>query len=105
MDKPNIISMSDHSNAKKEQAEKYEKILEGGYTRTIDEFKRVALPIEILKDIGMNAMENIRVSKWGDKVVISKIVPVCTFCNSPSVTRELHNKYACVSCVSTFLKE
>jgi len=72
-------------------------------TRNIDEFGRIALPLEARTALGMKQMQSLDIYLEDDSVVISKSTdkPSCILCGkSNTMLAELDNNLLCWGCIS-----
>lgn len=69
--------------------------------RKIDELGRVVLPIEFRKEIGLDENNStICLELHNGKIIISKAVPSCVFCNVAVELVKISGKCVCINCIS-----
>mgnify|MGYP000391839624 FL=1 len=72
-------------------------------TRNIDEFGRIALPMEARAALGMKQMQSLDIFLEDNFIVISKNIdkPSCSLCGkSNTMLAELDNNLLCWGCIS-----
>ena len=70
-----------------------------GIVRNIDELGRVVVPKEIRKKLGISNTDPVEIYIEGDKVILTKYLPVCHFCGSETMLRVFRGKNICEECV------
>ena len=75
-----------------------------GIVRNIDELGRVVVPKEIRKKLGIASTDPVEIYVEGDKIILTKYLPVCHFCGSYDGLTDLKGKNICSSCINE-LKE
>ena len=71
-----------------------------GIVRNIDELGRVVVPKEIRKKLGISNTDPVEIYIEGDKVILTKYLPVCHFCGSSEDISEFKEKNICASCIA-----
>ena len=71
-----------------------------GLTRSIDEVGRIVIPKEYRSMLKLNNKEDsLEISMEGDRIVLRKHIPACTFCMSAEGIVEYSGHKVCRSCV------
>lgn len=70
-----------------------------GIVRNIDELGRVVIPKEIRKKMDINDGDPMEIFVEGEKILISKYVPNCSFCGGEDGISEFKGKKICRSCL------
>ena len=76
-----------------------------GIVRNIDELGRIVIPKEIRKKFDIASADPIEIYVDGDKIILSKHRPFCTFCNSESEVVEFKGKKICRACLDEIKNE
>lgn len=71
-----------------------------GIVRNIDELGRVVVPKEIRKKLGISNTDPVEIYIEGEKVILTKYLPVCHFCGSSDGLIEYREKNICTACIS-----
>lgn len=53
-----------------------------GIIRSIDELGRIVIPKEIRKKLGIASTDPVEIYVDGEKIILAKYEPNCSFCNS-----------------------
>lgn len=77
---------------------------ETGIARPIDHMGRIVIPKEMRKRLSIFENDELGVSVEGNKIVLRKIIPGCTFCGSRSGLTALKDKYICAECKAELTK-
>ena len=70
-----------------------------GIVRNIDELGRVVVPKEIRKKLGISNTDPVEIYVEGDKIILTKYIPVCHFCGSSEGLTEYRDKNICAYCI------
>jgi transcriptional pleiotropic regulator of transition state genes len=74
-----------------------------GRTRRVDSLGRVVLPADLRHALGIREGDLMDVVVEDGHFVLSRHVPVCTFCGAREHLTEHAGKYACAACVSALV--
>ena len=69
-----------------------------GIVRKIDELGRVVIPMEMRRSMGIEDGDAFEIYVDDERIVLSKYVPFCAFCNSSDGLIEYHGKRICKAC-------
>ena len=72
-----------------------------GMVRQIDELGRIVLPIEIRKTMDLNPKDSLEIFVDGDRVVLQKYLPGCSFCGKVDDLTIYKGKLVCHECISS----
>ena len=75
-----------------------------GIIRKVDELGRIVLPIELRKTLDIKEKDSIEIFIDGDRIVLQKYQPACTFCGSADNIIYFSGKRVCAECIEK-LKE
>lgn len=70
-----------------------------GITRKIDELGRIVLPIELRRSLGLEVGDPLEIYVEGDRVILHKYAPSCTFCGSVRNVTLFKEKPLCEKCL------
>ena len=70
-----------------------------GIIRQVDEMGRFVLPKELRSQLDINFKDPLVIYTEGDKIILKKYVPCCTFCGSEETNILFNDKLICRSCV------
>jgi len=70
-----------------------------GIVRRVDELGRVVLPIELRKTMNIEKRDPLEIFVDGDKVVLKKYEPACTFCGNAKDVTFYKDKLICQKCM------
>ena len=71
-----------------------------GVVRKVDELGRIVLPKELRTILGIDVKDSIEIFTDGDKIVLQKYQPACTFCNNANDVIYFNGKRICAECVA-----
>ena len=71
-----------------------------GGVRKVDELGRIVLPKELRTILGIDVKDSIEIFTDGDKIVLQKYQPACTFCNNANDVIYFNGKRICAECVA-----
>jgi len=72
-----------------------------GIVRKIDDLGRMVIPIELRKTMKIDKKDPMEIFVDGEKIVLTKYEPACTFCGSADDTVEFKNKIICEECMTS----
>lgn len=70
-----------------------------GIVRKVDELGRVVLPIELRKTMNIDKRDPLEIFVDGDKVILKKYEPACTFCGNAKDVTFYKDKLICQKCM------
>ena len=71
-----------------------------GMSRKVDDLGRIVLPVELRRQLGIRAGDELDISVDGSMVLLSKIESRCVFCDSVDQLRGYREKQVCGNCVT-----
>lgn len=71
-----------------------------GMSRKVDDLGRIVLPVELRRQLGIRAGDELDISVDGSTVLLSKIESRCIFCDSLDQLRGYREKQVCGNCVT-----
>ena len=71
-----------------------------GMSRKVDDLGRIVLPVELRRQLGIRAGDELDISVDGSMVLLSKIESRCVFCDSLDQLRGYKEKQVCGNCVT-----
>ena len=74
-----------------------------GIVRNIDELGRIVVPKEIRKKLGIANTDPVEIYVEGDKIILTKYLPVCHFCSGSENIVEYKGKQICKSCIEELM--
>lgn len=74
-----------------------------GIVRNIDELGRIVVPKEIRKKLGIANTDPVEIYVDGDKIILTKYIPVCHFCSGSENIVEYKGKQICKSCIEELM--
>lgn len=69
-----------------------------GIVRKIDELGRVVIPMEMRRSMNIADGDSFEIFVDGDRIVLSKYVPLCIFCGGGDGLKEFGGKKICRKC-------
>ena len=69
-----------------------------GITRPVDALGRVVIPMEIRESFDINPKDLLDIYVEGDKIILTKYNPSCSFCGSDDEIIEFKGKKICIHC-------
>lgn len=75
-----------------------------GIVRKVDELGRVVVPIELRRNLGIGEKDPMEIFVDGDRIVLKKYEPACTFCGEADNVVRFKGKIICHSCMDTLHK-
>ena len=70
-----------------------------GMARKVDDLGRIVLPIELRRQLGIRAGDELDIAVDGSTVLLHKIESRCVFCDSMTELRGYREKQICSDCV------
>lgn len=70
-----------------------------GIVRHVDELGRIVVPKEMRKKMGIANSDPVEFYVDGDKIILTKYVPSCSFCGSDNDVEEFKGKKICRACL------
>ena len=70
-----------------------------GIVRNIDELGRIVVPKEMRKKMDIANSDPVEIYVEGDKIILTKYQPSCTFCGSEDGVVEFKGKKICSACI------
>ena len=70
-----------------------------GIVRKIDELGRIVLPIEIRNTMDIKSKDGVEIFVDGDRVILKKYDPACTFCGNADNVIYFKGKLVCKDCI------
>ena len=70
-----------------------------GIVRNVDELGRIVVPKEIRKKMGIASSDPVEIYVDGDKIILTKYLPCCSFCASEDGVVEFKGKKICTACL------
>ena len=71
-----------------------------GVVRQVDQLGRIVLPKELRTILGIDVKDSIEIFTDGDKIVLQKYQPACTFCNNANDVIYFNGKRICAECIT-----
>jgi transcriptional pleiotropic regulator of transition state genes len=71
-----------------------------GIVRHLDELGRIVLPMEIRNTLDIGPKDKLEIFVEGEKIILKKYAPSCTFCGSTKNNIILNNKRVCKDCLA-----
>ena len=71
-----------------------------GVVRKVDELGRIVLPKELRTILSIDVKDSIEIFTDGDKIVLQKYQPACTFCNNANDVIYFNSKRVCAECIA-----
>ena len=76
-----------------------------GVVRKVDELGRVVIPIELRKTLGIGEKDSMEIYVDGDKIILRKYEPGCTFCGNAQNVINYMGKRVCKNCLERISSE
>ena len=71
-----------------------------GIVRNIDELGRIVIPKEIRTTMGIAKLDPVEISVDGDKIIVTKYCPNCSFCQGEAEVIEFKGRRICKDCLN-----
>ena len=71
-----------------------------GIVRNVDELGRIVIPKEMRKKMDIASSDPVEIYVEGDKIILTKYHPCCSFCGGEIGVVEFKNKKICHSCLN-----
>lgn len=75
-----------------------------GITRSVDKLGRFVIPKEIRRTLGLAKGTPLLICVDGERIVLTKTVPMCAVCGAQENLMFLQDEYLCEKCRGTVLK-
>ena len=75
-----------------------------GIVRNIDELGRIVIPKEMRKKMDIESSDPLEIYGDGDKIILTKYTPNCSFCGVDSDICEFKGKKICKACLEEIKK-
>jgi len=69
-----------------------------GVVRKIDDLGRVVIPMELRRTLGLEEKDPLEIYTDGDRIVLKKYAPGCTFCGQTEGLKSFFGKLVCTGC-------
>ena len=69
-----------------------------GIIRHVDELGRIVIPKEMRKKMDIASSDPVEIYVDGDKIILTKYNPSCSFCGSDDEIIEFKGKKICIHC-------
>jgi AbrB family transcriptional regulator, transcriptional pleiotropic regulator of transition state genes len=76
-----------------------------GIVRQLDPLGRVVLPIELRRTLGIEEKDGLEIFVDGDRIVLRKYAPGCTFCGGTDDLEYVFGKPVCGNCVGEIARK
>lgn len=70
-----------------------------GIVRRVDELGRLVIPKEMRKKMNIDDNDPVEIFVDGEKIIITKYTPFCTFCQSDENVTEFKGRNVCRTCL------
>ena len=70
-----------------------------GMVRKVDELGRIVLPAEIRKSMDIKIRDSLEIFTDGNRIVLQKYQPFCSFCNDADNVVYFGDKRVCRTCI------
>ena len=70
-----------------------------GVVRKVDELGRIVVPKEIRRKMDIASSDPVEIYVDGDKIILTKYNPSCSFCGSEADVSEFKGKKICRACL------
>ena len=70
-----------------------------GIVRRVDELGRLVIPKEMRKKMNIADNDPVEIFVDGEKIIITKYTPFCTFCQSDENVTEFKGRNVCRACL------
>lgn len=71
-----------------------------GIVRRIDELGRIVVPKEMRKKMNIADNDPVEIFVDGDKIILTKYTPYCSFCQSDERVTEFKGRNICKTCLA-----
>lgn len=71
-----------------------------GIVRNVDELGRIVIPKEMRKKMDIANSDPVEIYVEGDKIILTKYNPSCSFCASDAEVYEFKGKKICKDCLN-----
>ena len=70
-----------------------------GIVRKVDELRRIVLPIELRRTLGIEEKDRIEIFVDGEFIILRKYQPACIFCDNAKDIINYKGKNICPDCI------
>lgn len=70
-----------------------------GIVRKVDELGRVVIPAELRRMLDVELHDTVELQVEGDRLILRKEEPCCTFCRGTERLLPCHKKWICQDCL------
>ena len=71
-----------------------------GVPRKVDHLGRVVVPVEFRRALGLREGDEVAVALEGNRLVLAKVTPACTFCGAATELRPFKGRHVCQACAA-----
>ena len=71
-----------------------------GIVRKVDTLGRIVLPIELRRTLGIDHLDPLEIFVDGEKIILRKYEPACTFCGNATNVKRFSGKMVCGDCIT-----
>ena len=71
-----------------------------GIVRNVDELGRIVIPKEMRKLMDIASSDPVEIYVDGNKIILTKYQPCCSFCSSEVDVTEFKGKKICLNCLN-----
>jgi len=71
-----------------------------GIVRKVDTLGRIVLPIELRRTLGIGELDPLEIFVDGEKIILRKYEPACTFCGNATDVKRFGGKMVCGECIT-----
>jgi AbrB family transcriptional regulator, transcriptional pleiotropic regulator of transition state genes len=75
-----------------------------GMARKVDDLGRIVLPVELRRQLGVRAGDELDIAVDGSTILLQKIEARCVFCGGDVGLRSYQSKQVCAACVGELSK-
>ncbi len=76
-----------------------------GIVRKVDELGRVVIPIELRRTLDIHEKDSLEIYVDGDKIILRKYEPACTFCGNANEVDHFKGKNVCKECIKQLARK
>lgn len=69
-----------------------------GIVRKIDELGRIVIPIDLRRNLNIDACDPMEILVTEEEIILRKFVQTCIFCGNSESTFEFRNQFVCRQC-------
>lgn len=75
-----------------------------GVVRRLDDLRRLVIPIELCRTMGIEERDAMEIYTDGDKIILKKYEPACIFCGNAEEVQNYKGKNLCPNCIKELAK-